>query len=139
VIAVVATPRRGAAWAPLAFLGGMALGGAAGMAGAPLPGAEALILLSVALLGLAVAASVKGASDWMLALLAVAGMAHGHAHGAEAPSAAHPVGYVAAFLVATAGLHLAGLLVGWAIRDARRTRISLGAGTVAAAAVLLAG
>lgn len=137
IVAVVATPRTGTWSVPLAFLGGMVAGGLAAMAGIPLPGAELLIVASVLLLGLAMAGSLQGAGLWVVAAIAVAGLAHGHAHGAEAPTAVHPAAYVAGFLLATAALHLAGVGAGRLIRDRRPIRVGLGAATVAAAAVLL--
>jgi len=100
--------------APAAFLLGMVGGGVAGIAGVPFPGAELLIVGSVILLGIAIAAAVtdgKG-SAWVLPILAAAGLAHGHAHGAEAPSAAHPALYIAGFLLATGCVHVAGVGIG---------------------------
>lgn len=139
IVAVVATPRPGVWPVPLGFLGGMVLGGIAGMAGVPLPGAETLIVASVLLLGLAVAGAVQGAGLWVVAVIAAAGLVHGHAHGAEAPTSAHPLAYVGGFLIATASLHLAGIGAGQIIRDRRTIRVGLGAATVAASAVLFAG
>ncbi len=130
---------RGRVWVvPAAFLGGMIAGGAAGIAGLPLPGAEHLIIASVFVLGLAIALAVQGSADWLIAALIVAGVAHGHAHGAEAPTSAHPLAYVAGFVVATASLHLAGVGVGVTIKNRRTARVGIGAATIAAGALLLA-
>ncbi|MEZ5139583.1 MAG: HupE/UreJ family protein [Acidimicrobiales bacterium] len=139
---VAATTARGrSVWlAPAAFVGGMALGGTAGMVGLPLPGAEIAIAASVLLLGIAIAAAVELRGRHLaplLGLLAVAGFAHGHAHGAEAPTSVHPVAYVAGFLVATVLLHVAGVGVGTVIRDRRTVRLGVGAAAVAAGALLL--
>lgn len=138
VVAVLAVP-LGRAWlAPAAFLGGMLAGGAAGMAGVPVPAVEPLILASVFALALAIAGVVLGERpQLLLAALALAGLAHGHAHGAEAPAAAHPVAYVGAFLFVTAGLHLAGMGAGLAIRNRQAARVVTSAATVAAGALLL--
>lgn len=138
-VGLLAATVRGRAWlAPAAFVGGMAAGGAAGLAGVALPGAEGLILASVLLLGLAVAGAVGDGGRWVLAALVVAGAAHGHAHGAEAPEAANPVAYVAGFLSATVALHLAGLALGTTIRDRRAARIATGLALVTGAALLAA-
>ena len=138
VVAVLAAP-RGRVWVvPAAFLGGMIAGGAAGIAGLPLPGAEHLIIASVFVLGLAIALAVQGSADWLIAALIVAGVAHGHAHGAEAPTSAHPLAYVAGFVVATVSLHLAGVGVGVTIKNRRTARVGIGAATIAAGALLLA-
>ena len=134
--------RGRAAWAvPGAFLGGMALGGAAGLAGAPMPGAEVLIAGSVVVLGIAIVAAVElrgRATAAVMGLLAIAGFAHGHAHGAEAPTSAHPLAYVAAFVLATALLHLAGMGLGTMVRERGTARLGLGA-AVAVAGILLLG
>jgi len=138
IVAVLATP-RGRVWlAPAAFLGGMVAGGVAGLAGGALPGAEYLIVASVFVLGLAIAGAAQGAGDWLIAALIVAGIAHGHAHGAEAPTSANPVAYVGGFLLATASLHLVGVGVGAAIKERRTLRIGIGAAMVAAGALLIA-
>ena len=67
------------------------------------------------------------------------GLAHGHAHGAEAPTTAHPALYVVGFVIVTIGLHLAGALGGIAVRRHTTARHALGAGLAAAGAALLAG
>ena len=139
---VAASLARGVrAWvAPAAFLAGMVIGGLAGMAGVPFPGAEALIVASVVLLGLTIAGAVEArgrALGALLALLAFAGMAHGHAHGAAAPASVNPLAYVAGFLGATAALHAAGVGVGVIIRDRRTVRFGLGLATVTAGALLV--
>ncbi|HWJ96937.1 MAG TPA: HupE/UreJ family protein [Acidimicrobiales bacterium] len=126
--------------APAAFLLGMVGGGIAGIVGVPFPGAELLIVASVILLGVAIAAAVtdgKG-SAWVLPILATAGVAHGHAHGAEAPSAAHPALYIAGFLLATACVHVAGVGVGTVVRDRQLVRVGLGVATATAGVLLLA-
>lgn len=139
IIAVVAAPGRATWLVPSAFVGGMALGGVAGMVGIPLPGAETMIVASVVILGVAIAAAVElrgRAFAALLAAVAVAGFAHGHAHGAEAPSSVHPVAYVIGFLVATVLLHLAGVGIGTTVRDRRTARAITGATAVAAGALL---
>jgi urease accessory protein len=140
VVAALTMPLRRAWTVPVAFLTGMIAGGAAGLVGAPLPGAEALIMASVFVLGVTIAAAVvvEGGGGWLVAALVVAGFAHGHAHGAEAPDSAHPLAYVGGFLLATASLHALGLGVGTAIRQRRTMQVGVGAATVAAGALLLA-
>lgn len=97
---------------PVTFPLVMAVGGAVGIAGVPLPHVEVLIGLSVVLLGLAIAVAFKPAS-W-LAMIGVGLFAifHGHAHGAELPNAADPMAYAVGFVVATGLLHLAGIGIG---------------------------
>ena len=127
--------------APAAFLLGMVGGGLAGVIGVPFPGAELLIVASVILLGVAIASALtdgEGAA-WVLPILAAAGLAHGHAHGAEAPSSVHPALYIGGFLLATACAHVAGVGVGSLVRDRRLARVSIGVATASAGALLLLG
>lgn len=138
VVSVLAGTTRRSLLAPAAFLGGMALGGIAGVAGIPLPGAEHLIVASVLLLGLVVAGALDAPGKVLLVGLAVAGAAHGHAHGAEVPTSVHPAAYVAGFLAATAALHAAGAVLGHVVRTRRTVRLGTGTAMVAAAALLLA-
>jgi urease accessory protein len=138
-VGVVAATMRRSVWvAPAAFVGGMLAGGLAGMAGTSFPGAEVLILGSVLLLGLTIAGALQDSGRWVFVALAVAGAAHGHAHGAEAPEAANLASYLVGFLAATVALHLTGVGVGVAIRDRRTARLGFGLALVAGAALLAA-
>jgi urease accessory protein len=104
-----------------------------------LPGGETAIAISVVALGAALIAGRAVRPAAALALIGVAGFVHGHAHGAEAPSAAHPVVYVAGFVVATASLHLAGVAVGSIVRSRVATRAAVGAIVLGAGTGLVAG
>jgi urease accessory protein len=97
---------------PVVFPLVMALGGAAALFGAVLPGVELGIAVSGLALGLAVALRWK--APLVLAAVLVGGFAvfHGYAHGAELPDAAQPLAYSAGFVVATGLLHLAGAAFG---------------------------
>lgn len=103
---------------PATFVSVMLLGGILGLMGIELPIVEYGITGSVLVLGVAIL--FQGNIPITLALLFVGvfGLFHGHAHGTELPesAAAQGVGYVAAyvcgFLIATAGLHLIGALLG---------------------------
>ncbi|MEN9646847.1 MAG: hypothetical protein RL238_3516 [Actinomycetota bacterium] len=125
--------------APATFLAGMIVGGALGLAGAPAPGGETAIALSVAALGVVLIVGRRLPAAWALGLIGVAGLAHGHAHGTEAPTAAHPVVYIAGFVVATAALHVVGAGVGTTVRDHTPARASLGAVVLGAGVGLVVG
>ncbi len=99
--------QRALAW-PAAFVGTMVVGGMLGRAGVSLPMVEPAIALSVVVLGVLVAASVKVPVTLGAAIVAVFAVFHGYAHGAEAPETGW-LGYAAGFVVATALLHLAGI------------------------------
>jgi urease accessory protein len=97
---------------PVVFPLVMALGGAAALFGAVLPGVELGIAVSGVALGLAVA--LRWRAPLVLAAVLVGGFAvfHGYAHGAELPDANHPLAYSAGFVVSTGLLHLAGVAFG---------------------------
>lgn len=123
---------------PAAFLGAMVAGGALGLAGVPLPGGEVAIAVSVVALGAAIVAGAALHRGAALALVAAAGLVHGHAHGAEAPAAAHPLAYVVAFVAVTAALHAGGWGVGTALRSRPALRAGLGTAFLGAGIGLVA-
>lgn len=123
-----------ALWAmPLTFLSAMVAGGAIGSAGYALPGAEPAILASIMLLGVAAALVTRPPLLPALAMVAVFGLAHGNAHGLEAPATGF-AGFAVGFFVATAVLHGIGMAAGRFVEAGRRV---IGFG-VAGAGVLLA-
>ncbi len=97
---------------PIVFPLVMALGGAAGVAGVPIPGIEVGIALSGVVLGLMVVFSARPPLWIAAAIVAVFAVFHGHAHGAELPEAADPIIYAVGFVVATSLLHLTGIAIG---------------------------
>jgi urease accessory protein len=94
---------------PASFVGAMLVGGALAMSGVMLPGVELVITASVVALGLAVALGLKPQIVLGAALIALFGLAHGHAHGLEAPETGSGFAYAAGFVLATAALHGVGL------------------------------
>lgn len=97
---------------PIVFPLVMALGGAMGVAGMPLPAVEVLIAASGVVLGLLVALWVK-APIWAAAVIVgLFAIFHGHAHGMELPVAANPYAYAVGFVVGTGLLHVVGILLG---------------------------
>ncbi|MGE7472410.1 HupE/UreJ family protein [Bosea sp. NPDC003192] len=125
---------------PMAFVGTMALAGAWGMSGGSLPGVEIGIAFSVIILGAAVA--LKASPPLIAGALACGILAifHGFAHGAELPENASGLAYAAGFVVATAALHLVGIVLAGTIaaRAPLIARIT-GGGLVLAGVALLAG
>ena len=112
---------------PLVFPLVMALGGAMGVLGIPMPAVEIGIAASGLVLGLMVALWVQ-APIWVAALLVgIFAVFHGHAHGTELPEAANPIAYAGGFVIATGALDIAGIAFGalngvkggsWAVRGA---------------------
>lgn len=99
-----------ALWAvPGAFLAAMAAGAGVGMAGIGLVGVEPMILASLLVLGLLVALDARPRPAPAAVLAGLFALFHGHAHGAELPSAAQPALYAAGFLTASAILLLFGI------------------------------
>jgi urease accessory protein len=102
-----------ARWAlPATFVGAMILGAAGGIGGLQLPGIEIGILASVLILGLAVASATRLSLGSGLALVGLAGVVHGVAHGSEMPLQADSLRFLAGMALATAGLHAAGVTAG---------------------------
>jgi urease accessory protein len=97
---------------PIVFPLIMVLGGVLGILGVEIPAVETGIAASAIVLGLLVALAVR--LPIIIAMLIVAAFAvfHGHAHGAELPTAANPVTYAIGFVLATGLLHLFGIAFG---------------------------
>ncbi len=124
---------------PVVFPTVMALGALLAMAGAPLPPIELGIAISVLALGLAIALRFR-APVWLASLMvSIFAIFHGYAHGREIPSLADPIAYSTGFMLATGGLHLAGIGLGlidrW--RSGRKATRAMGAGIVLAGVYFL--
>ena len=130
-----------AVWAlPVSFVGAMLLGGVAGFSGLPMPGVEPMIVASAVLLGVAAALLLRVPTAVAAASVAAFGLFHGHAHGMEAGDAGFAT-FAAGFALATLGLHLAGLALGWLLqsRAAQRVLRVIGAGVAFAGLSLVFG
>ena len=124
---------------PVTFPIVMALGGALGLIGLPLPGAEIGIALSALVLGLAVVGAWRPPL-WAAAMVVGAfAIFHGHAHGTELPVGANGLTYSLGFVAATGALHAMGIGIGsvhrW--RLGRLVLRSAGAGVATAGAGFL--
>jgi len=97
---------------PSTFVSVMAIGAFIGIKAIPLPGVEYGIALSVLLLGFALALEKKLVPIWAMVCVGIFATFHGHAHGTEMPKIVSPMIYALGFLMGTAGIHLAGVLVG---------------------------
>lgn len=123
-----------ALWAlPVAFVGAMVLGGVLGASAVMLPGTEPMILSSIVILGVLAALALRLPMGAALAVVAVFGLFHGHAHGAEGPAEGLAL-YAVGFAFSTMALHAAGLALGLALNavSARSVVRVLGAGTAVA-------
>jgi urease accessory protein len=97
---------------PITFPLVMAFGGVLGVLQIPLPMPETVIALSALVLGAAVAARLRVPFAAAAVIVGVFAIFHGHAHGAELPSAANPLAYGVGFVAATGFLHLCGIAIG---------------------------
>ena len=123
---------------PSAFVATMIGGAALGRTGMVMPGIEQGIAASVLVLGLLVSNAVRLPVAAGMALVSVFAFFHGFAHGAEMPTTAGGFAYGAGFIVATAGLHAAGVGLGLlAGRVSARAAKLAGWGIAAAGAALL--
>ena len=128
---------------PATFVGVMALGGLLGVSGAALPYVELGIALSVVVLGLLVALRWNFPVAGAMAIAGVFAVFHGYAHGTELPENASGLAYGIGFMIATAGLHLAGIAIGlgFASRgtgNLGRRLVQTGGGAIALAGVVIA-
>lgn len=98
--------------APLAFAGLLLVGALAGMAGVTLGGTEFIVAASLLGLGAMVALQLKLPALTGALVIGAFAIFHGLAHGAEL---SHSVAALSGMVIATAGLHLAGLGIGWLI------------------------
>ena len=122
---------------PVVFPLVMACGGVLAILGVPLPGIEAGIALSAAVLGLMVALAARPPL-WVAALLVgLFAIFHGYAHGAELPEGADVVAFFAGFVIATGLLHLCGIGFGLlATRPAGRALVRAAGGAIALAGIV---
>lgn len=101
---------------PVVFPLVMAVGGALGVAGVPLPGVEAGIAISAIVLGLLVLFAARPPLSLAAVLVGAFAIFHGHAHGTELPEASNAITYSLGFVIATGCLHLTGIALGLLVR-----------------------
>lgn len=120
---------------PATFVAFMVVGGAIGLttAAVPMGLVEFGIGASVLLLGGIIASGRRIPTTVAMAAVAVFASFHGYAHGVETPSIAEPTLYVLGFVMGTALIHLAGVLIGEVARQyaAGSTVIRVAGATIA--------
>lgn len=100
---------------PAAFVTAMLVGGYLGATEIALPAIELGIALSVIALGAIIAADVRLPVAAAVTLTGFFAVFHGYAHGAEIPHDAGAVSYAVGFAMATALLHVAGIVVSYIV------------------------
>lgn len=125
---------------PSSFLICMITGGAVGLSGWDVPGIELGIAASIMILGGAVAWNQRQPLRLAMLFSGFFGFVHGHAHGTELSSVSQPALYVIGFVLATALLHVAGVVVGcFALRSSiGTTGLRISGATIAAAGLWFA-
>lgn len=124
---------------PFTFISVMALGGLLPMQGISLPFVEQGIVLSVLLLGILIAASIRLPLWLSSGIVGLFALWHGHAHIAEMPVFASVLDYSLGFVVATVLLHLAGIASGlWIQRIVRGRAVRFAGAGIALCGVYLA-
>jgi urease accessory protein len=128
---------RPAIWIlPVVFPLVMAVGGALGVVGMPLPHVETGIALSAIVLGMVVALAARLPISAAAVIVGIFAIFHGHAHGTELPSAADPFAYAFGFVVATGCLHILGIIFGLLTRwPTGRVAVRTGGAAIALAGV----
>jgi len=97
---------------PLSFVAALVAGASLAVSAVPMPRVELGIAGSVALLGLLVGTAWRMPVWTGMVPVALFALFHGHAHGSELPQAASATAYAAGFVLATATLLGAGVLLG---------------------------
>jgi urease accessory protein len=121
---------------PVVFPLVMALGGAFGVLGVPIPGVESGIAASAVVLGAMIAFAARPPIGVAAVIVGAFAIFHGHAHGTELPSAANPLAYSVGFVVATGLLHLLGIGFGLLVRwPVGKLAVQVSGGVIAFAGV----
>jgi urease accessory protein len=101
---------------PVVFPVMMAMGGALGVVGVPLPGVEIGIALSGIILGAMVALAAMPPLWVAAVIVGIFAIFHGHAHGSELPEAANALSFASGFVISTGLIHLGGIAFGLLVK-----------------------
>lgn len=133
----VAGPRK---WMlPSIFVSGMIIGMTLGVLTVPIPSVEFGIAGSVIAFGLLIAIGRNVPFPAAIALTLMFALFHGHAHGAEMPENTSALSFGAGMILATAFLHVSGIVVGTLMLRGTTgaNLLRVGGGAVACCGVLL--
>jgi urease accessory protein len=122
-----------ALWAvPSVFVAVMTLGGFLGFYDVPVPFVEGGILVSVLILGVLIAGAFSPPLAYSALVVGIFAIFHGHAHGAEMPTAMGAASYTAGFVMATAILHSVGMGLGMLLQKTEPQTVNRLAGSAIA-------
>ena len=122
--------------APISFAGMLMIGALLGLGGLQLSGVEPMIAASLLVLGLLVATRAQLPGVLAAGVVGVFAVFHGIAHGTELAGGSNGWTPLVGMLVATLGLHLAGVGIGLALRSYPAWLRRVAGGLVAVVAVL---
>lgn len=97
---------------PIAFPLVMALGGAVGVLGLPIPGVEIGIAFSAIVLGAMIAVAARPPLAIAAFIVAFFAVCHGFSHGVQLTASTSAIAYASGFVIATGALHGVGILFG---------------------------
>lgn len=124
---------------PGAFVTAMVLGGVIGFAGVSLPYVEMGIVASVIVLGVFISGAFKLTMAISTLVIGTFAVFHGYAHGAEMSQGLGPVTYSIGFVLATAALHMIGMLAGMGVQNRNADKaVRLAGAAIAFSGVYLA-
>jgi urease accessory protein len=126
-------------WAPLGFAVMLLAGALAGLGGLQLPAVEPMIAASLLVIGLLVVTQQRLPALAAAMLVGVFAVFHGVAHGQELAGESGAALTLAGMLAATVLLHIAGIAIGWSLRNGHRWLPRLAGAAVAAFGVALLG
>lgn len=104
-------------WAPLGFAAMLAVGAVLGLQGVSVPAVEPMIAASLLVIGLLAATRTRVPGLAAAAIVGVFALFHGLAHGYELADHAGAFATIAGMLTATVLLHVAGIVIGWSLRQ----------------------
>jgi urease accessory protein len=105
---------------PLSFVSMMIIGASFGFFGMAIPFVEYGIIGSVIVLGLAIAFGHKTPLTLAITIVGISSVFHGNAHGLEMPNNISGIEYGLGFTIATALLHMTGILINLFIHKAQK-------------------
>ncbi|MEJ8846328.1 HupE/UreJ family protein [Variovorax rhizosphaerae] len=115
--ALAARGARDLSWAPLGFAAMLLVGALVGLAGVQVPAVEPMIAASLLVVGLLVATRLRLPGVVAAVVVGAFAVFHGVAHGHELSGDTGAAAAVAGMVLATALLHIAGIAVGWVLRQ----------------------
>ena len=112
-------------WVPASFVIAMAIGGGLGVSGVEFPFIEVGIAFSLIAFGAALVKKQSLRAPTLIALTVGAALFHGHAHGTEIGTDVAALPYALGFMLATAVLHMIGVLLATNTRFRRQQAMLL--------------